>query len=109
MKINLEQKNQKGTLKTIKKNTWNHEKPTFEPWKTIKNGPGTIKNQPVTLKKPQKPTCDHEKPICNWKTKKTNLELYMVVMGGYRWLQVVTGNPQEEVMIFRDTQTDTSS
>ena len=33
---------------------------------------------------------------------KTNLELYRVVTGGYRWLQV----SKEEVMIFRDRQTD---
>ena len=40
------------------------------------------------------------------KTMKTNLELYKVAMGGYRWLQVVTGDSKEEVFIFRDRQTD---
>ena len=38
-------------------------------------------------------------------TIKTNLELDRVVMG----VQVVTGDSQEEVMIFRYTQTHTSS
>ena len=40
------------------------------------------------------------------KTVKTNLELYRGAMGGYRWLQVVIGDYQEEVIIFRDKHTD---
>ena len=47
----------------------------------MKNQSGTIKNQSGTIK--------------------TNLELDRVVMG----VQVVTGDSQEEVLIFRDTQT----
>ena len=53
--------------------------------KTYKNRHGTMKNQSGTIK--------------------TNLELDRVVMG----LQVVTGDSQEEVMIFRYKQTNTAS
>ena len=53
-----------------------------KPLKTWKNRHGTMKNRSGTIK--------------------TNLELDMVVMG----VQVVTGDSQEEVIIFRDRQTD---
>ena len=53
-----------------------------KPLKTYKNRHGTMKNQSGTIK--------------------TNLELDRVLWG----VQVVTGDSQEEVMIFRDTHTD---
>ena len=53
-----------------------------KPLKTYNNQHGTMKNRSGTIK--------------------TNLELDMVVMG----VQVVTGDSQEEVIIFRDRQTD---
>ena len=76
--------------------------------KTMKNHETTLKkhgNQPKTIKT----QLDHENQpgtLKNLKnrprTLKTDLELYRVVMGG-------SGDSQEEVIIFRDTQTDTSS
>ena len=50
-----------------------------KPLKTYKNRHGTMKNQSGTIK--------------------TNPDLYRVVRG----VQVVTGDSQEEVIIFRDT------
>ena len=58
------------------------------PWKTNLN--------------PWKPIWNHEKPI---QTVKNHENQPGVVQGGYGWLQVVTGDSKEEVMIFRDKQT----
>ena len=54
--------------------------------KNHENSPGTIKNQPGTM--------------INHKNQPG------IVQGGYGWLQVVTGDSKEEVIIFRDRQTD---
>ena len=67
-------------------------KTNLEPWKTIKTN------------------LNHWKPIkTEMEPWKTNLELSKLTWSCRGWLwgvQVVTGNSQEEVMIFRDTQTD---
>ena len=70
---------------TYLKNHGNQPKTTKNHETTLKHGHGTMKNQSGTIK--------------------TNLELDRVVMG----VQVVTGDSQEEVIIFRDTQTNTAS
>ena len=58
------------------------------PLKTYKNRHGTTKNQSGTVKNQE------NQPG--------------FVQGGYRWLQGVTGDSQEEVTIFRDRQTNTA-
>ena len=57
-----------------------------------------MKNQPEPLKTYKN---RHETMKYQSRTIKTNPGLYRVVMG----VQVVTGDSQEEVIIFRDTQT----
>ena len=66
---------------TYLKNHGNQPKTTKNHETTLKHGHGTMKNQSGTIK--------------------TNLELDRVVLG----VQVVTGDSQEEVMIFRYKQT----
>ena len=70
-------------------------KTNLEPWKTIKTN------------------LNHWKPIkTEMEPWKTNLEPSKLTRSCRGWLwvvQVVTGNSQEEVIIFRDTQTNTAS
>ena len=118
-------KNQSVTLKNHKypPGTTKNQRGTL---KNPKNPPGTMKNQPGTLENhrqwprtmndhkthlgpwktnlnPWKPIWNHEKPI---QTVKNHENQPGVVQGGYGWLQVVTGDSREEVIIFRDKQTD---
>ena len=73
-------KNHKNPPGAITKNTWNHEKPTWNLKKTIK----PTWNQ-------HKPTCNHEKPILNcekpWKLTWSCTGWWQVVTGGHPRLQ----------------------
>ena len=74
----------------------------LEPWKTIKTDLGPWKSN-LRLEKLSKTTWNYEKPI---RTVKDHENQPGVVQGGCGWLQVVTGDSQEEVIISRDKQTD---
>ena len=124
-------KNQPGTLKNHKKTFWNPEN-NLEPWKTIKNILAPWKNSLEPWKtnlEPRKTNLVPWKPIKtdlekwktnlnSWKPIKTNMEPWKTNLEpskltqsctGWLWVvQVVTGDSQEEVLIFRDRQTDTS-